>query len=185
MKTFKDYLIDNHPEIMDEGILDSLGKNKLLRSALVAGSIAGMGLGISNKASAAPPVKKPVASKLTDEEQDIEDEKAEMLDMAKKVPMKTSTQKVNGKDVVVSRGKAQIIGGKVVANPSQINKSVQKATKAPVKKFDPTKRQLPQLPSGVKSSPDFGRAVESFNSWLINNHPEIMEERISSRVAAT
>jgi len=165
MKTFNEWLIEKHPEIIDEGILDSLGKNKLLRSALVAGSLAGIGLGISNKASAAPPIKKPVASKLTDEEQDIEDEKAEMLDMAKKVPMKTSTQKVNGKDVVVSRGKAQIIGGKV------------KATKAPTNKFDPTKRQLPQLPSGVKSSPDFGRAVESFNNWLIENHPEVTHER--------
>jgi hypothetical protein len=50
---FKEYLAANHPEMLDEGLLDSLGKNKLVRNAIMAGSIAAAGLGVGSKASGA------------------------------------------------------------------------------------------------------------------------------------
>jgi len=64
MKTFNEWLIENHPEIMDEGILDSLGKNKLLRNALVAGSVIAGGMSMGGKVANAADNRPAASQKL-------------------------------------------------------------------------------------------------------------------------
>ena len=62
MKTFNNWLIENHPEIVDEGIIDSLRKNKLLRNALVAGSLLTGSLGMSGSKEANAADSRPAAT---------------------------------------------------------------------------------------------------------------------------
>jgi hypothetical protein len=145
MKTFREYLEIKHPEVLDEGIFD----NKYARSIAMGAALAAGGLGLASKG-----VSKPVVSKVSQEDHDedfIDDtssdegiaaEKAKMLRMAQKVPMKTQVSK----GVEVSRGSAHLSGGK-------IDKAVKKAVSQPVRNFN-------RLPSGSTSSPDFGGSVD-------------------------
>ena len=45
MKTFNEWLKDNHPEHLDEGVLDSLGKSKFVRNAVTAAGLGAAALG--------------------------------------------------------------------------------------------------------------------------------------------
>jgi hypothetical protein len=48
---FEQYIRKNHPEFFEEGILDSLAKNKGVRNAIVAGSLAAAGFGLGSRMS--------------------------------------------------------------------------------------------------------------------------------------
>ena len=168
-ESFVAWFSERHPEMFDEGILDSLGKNRFLRNAVATAAFAGAGLGMANRASAADAdskLKPSATSKAFEDDQDddfvydtsseegIAAIKAKMLRMAQKVPMKTSTHNIGGKEVRVSRGSAHMSGGNVIP-PSKFDPK----TGGQNKSRQPTKI-LPQLPAGPTSSPDFGGAVE-------------------------
>ena len=57
MKTFNEWLIENHPEIIDEaGIISSLANSKAVRSAVFAGSLlaGSLGVGTAHAADRSP-----------------------------------------------------------------------------------------------------------------------------------
>lgn len=162
MKTFYEWMVERHPESIDEALLRDLANSKLARNLVAGAAIAAGGLGIgTGDASAALP--RPTAAKGTQEDQDDDDfvagdidpdvevaqEKARMLRDAGKLRYKTSLDAKTG--VVTSRGSGHISGGKVV--PSQ--NGIKKATEAPPRKFEPAKAKLPNLPSGAMQSKDF------------------------------
>jgi hypothetical protein len=165
-KTFSEWLVENHPEMLDEAALDWLANNRTLRSTIAAAGMMGIGAGMAGKTYGANETKpKAVASaSQSEEDEDINDEIKDMLRTAEQVPMKTTTQKVNGQDVTVSKGSAKMAGGKVVAPTtgqmqSRISHGVKKAADQAPRKFDAT-RQMPKLPAGRTASPNFGGAVE-------------------------
>lgn len=47
---FSEYINKNHPEFFEEGFLDSLAKNKGIRSAVMLGGLAAAGLGVRKHA---------------------------------------------------------------------------------------------------------------------------------------
>jgi hypothetical protein len=177
MKTFNEWLKDNHPEHLDEGVLDSLGKSKFVRNAVTAAglgaaALGGYGMRPTRAATPDASANRPAASQKVDDDPTVYDTsseegiydtsseegiaaiKAKMLRMAQKVPMKTSTHNIGGKEVRVSRGSAHMSGGNVIP-PSKFDPK----TGGQNKSRQPTKI-LPQLPAGPTSSPDFGGAVE-------------------------
>ena len=94
MKTFNNWLVENHPEIIDEGIIDSLGKNKLLRNALVAGSLAAGSLGFASKtANAADANNQTVASQDQNHQDEDIIEKGGMVYIRGKVSPKDNSPK--------------------------------------------------------------------------------------------
>jgi len=159
MKTFSEWLVDNHPEMIDE-VKFSPAVKKFGAAALLAAGLMGRS---ANAADTKNPVKQSeeedhdedfIAGD-SDDDAEIQKEKEYML--RKAAQLKTTTTRQNG--VVVSKGSGHMVGGKVVG-PSQqeINKGVQKASQSP-KKFNST-RKLPELKRGPAQSPDFKGGVE-------------------------
>jgi hypothetical protein len=165
MKTFSEWLVENHPEMIDEATFGPTARRFGMAALLAAG---GLGMtGRANAADAKNPVKQSEEAEEEDHDEDfiagdsdddaeIRKEKEYML--RKAAQLKTTTTRQNG--VVVSRGSGHMVGGKVVG-PSQqvINKGVQKATSQTPKKFNPT-RKLPELKNGAAQSPDFKGGFE-------------------------
>ena len=161
MKTFSEWLVDNHPEMIDEVKFSPAVRKFGAAALLAAGGLMGRS---ANAADAKSPVKQSeeedhdedfIAGDL-DDDAEIQKEKEYMLRKASQLQTKTTQQ--NG--VVVSKGSGHMVGGKVVG-PSQqgINKGVQKAISQTPKKFNSTRR-LPELKRGPAQSPDFKGGVE-------------------------
>ena len=163
MKTFNEWVVENHPEMIDEVTFSPAVRNFGAAALLAAGGLGMMGRS-ANAADTKNPVKQSeeedhdedfIAGDL-DDDAEIQKEKEYML--RKAAQLKTTTTRQND-GVVVSRGSGHMVGGKVVG-PSQqgINKGVQKASQSP-KKFNSTRR-LPELKRGPAQSPDFKGGVE-------------------------
>jgi hypothetical protein len=162
VKTFSEWMAENHPEELDEGLRD-LANSRIARNLVAGAALTAGGLGIGSRMMASSP-QKPAAT--TQEDQDDEDfiagdvdpdveiaqEKAKMLRDASK--LRHTTKLDANKGIVTSRGSGSMSGGKVV--PSQ--GSIRKATQAPLRKFDPKGAKLPVLPGGAGQSRDLGSA---------------------------
>jgi len=141
---FSEWVEKTHPEALDEGLLRNIANSKTSRNLVAGAALAAGAFGLGKTMSS--PTKPSVITKVSQDEEDhdedfiddmssdegIADEKAKMLRMAGKVPMRTT--KVGNTNV--SRGSAHFSGGKI------------------------TPRRLPKLKGGPMSSPDFGGAAE-------------------------
>lgn len=88
MKTFQEWMADNHPEELDEGFM----KNLALAGALAAGAAGAAGWAGGNKTSAP---ERPTASQTQDQDdfdQDFDSEEAGMV--AKEAKLRAAAQKV-------------------------------------------------------------------------------------------
>ena len=141
---FSEWLAEKHPEALDEGLLRNIANSKTSRNLVAGAALAAgaFGLGKTMSSPTKPSVTTNKEDEVSEDDEDfiddmssdegIADEKAKMLRMAGKVPMRTT--KVGNTNV--SRGSAHFSGGKS------------------------TPRRLPKLKGGPMSSPDFGGAAE-------------------------
>lgn len=163
MKTFNEWIVENHPEMIDEATFGPTARKFGAAALLALG-----GLGMTGRAANAADTKTPVKQSEEAEEEDhdedfiagdsdddVEIQKEKEYMLRKAAQLKTTTTRQNG--VVVSRGSGHMSGGKVVG-PSQqkINKGVQKATSQPSK----STRKLPELKKGPSQSPNFKGGFE-------------------------
>ena len=139
---FSEWLAEKHPEALDEGLLRNIANSKTSRNLVAGAALAAGAFGLGKTMSSKPSVTTNKEDEVSQDDEDfiddmssdegIADEKAKMLRMAGKVPMRTT--KVGNTNV--SRGSAHFSGGKI------------------------TPRRIPKLKGGPMSSPDFGGAAE-------------------------
>lgn len=62
MKTFQEWLADRHPEVLDEGWMQDIARNKTVRNFVTGAALAAGGLGFGGVASAAEKAPRPAAA---------------------------------------------------------------------------------------------------------------------------